>query len=159
MISEIISQRECTKLIEMKNTKLIIEQWKDVKAILLANLCDEQTRRRLKSLVLHFVQRYSDELKSWNGDVSVFKNSASLVEEHLLQDRISEEKEVLPLYLIRGIGRTRAWELQNIGITNVSELVKFGPSEIAQKVNVSITLAKNWIIQGKKLIYGEIQIT
>lgn len=157
MISEIINQRESTKLIEMKNTKLIIEQWKNVKAILIANLCDEQTRRRLKSLVLHFVQRYSEELKSWNGDISVFKNSASLIEEHLLQERISEEKETLPLYLIRGIGKTRAWELQNIGITNVSELVKFGPAEIAQKLTVSIPLAKNWIIQGKKLLYGEIQ--
>ena len=157
MISEIINQRECAKLIEMKNTKLIIEQWKNVKAILMANLSDEQSRRKLKSLLMHFVQRYSEKLKLWDGDMSVFRNSTSLVEEHLLQKHIIEEKETLPLNLIRGIGKTRAWELQNIGITNISDLVKFGPSEIAQQLNINISLAKNWIIQGKKLLYGEIK--
>lgn len=158
MISEIISQRESAKLIEMKNIKLIIEQWKDVKVILMANLYDEKTRRRLKALVLHFVQHYAQELKTFKGDIGVFKeDTQSLVEEHLLQKTASKEKEVLPLYLIRGIGKTRTWELQNIGITNINDLVKVDASKIASKMNVGVSLVKNWITQGKRLLSEELQ--
>jgi cellulose biosynthesis protein BcsQ len=95
MISEIVRQQESAKLIEMKNVKLIIEQWKDVKIILIANLYDEQTRRRLKALVLHFVQLYAKELKNFRGDIKAFEGAKSLVEEHLLQKSTSLKKETI----------------------------------------------------------------
>jgi hypothetical protein len=160
MISEIIRQRESAKLIEMKNVKLIIEQWKDVKAILIANLYDEQTRRRLKALVLHFVQKYEKELKNFRGDIKAFKGAKSLVEEHLLQKStgIRDETIMLPLNLIRGIGITRTWELQKLGITSVNDLVKSNGKEIATKIGVGVSLVNNWINQGQRLISEETQL-
>jgi hypothetical protein len=144
----------------MKNTKLIIDQWKNVKVILIANLCDEQTQRRLKALVLHFVQQYEQELKDFKGDIRIFTGAKSLVEEHLLQKPPSEKKEaiVLPLYLIRGIGITRTWEFQKLGITSINELVKADVSKVARKVNVGDTLVENWIEQGKKLLNQDLKM-
>ncbi|MFX0126453.1 MAG: hypothetical protein ACFFAE_22740, partial [Candidatus Hodarchaeota archaeon] len=152
MISELVNRQETTKLIEMHGVKIIIEQWKNVKVILLTNLYEESTRRRIKALTRHFVQRYSNELAKFLGNIQPFEDAYSLVEEHFLQKAPVEKEETLPLSLIRGIGKSRAWELQNIGIFSINHLIKSDAVSVANKVNLNISVVENWISQAKKLL-------
>jgi len=154
IISEIIQQRDSAKLIEMRNMKLIIEQWKGVKAILMTNIYSDTTRRKLKGFIRHFVQKHGNELSRFLGDISPFEDTNKLIEEHLLE-RKEERKEMraLPLFLVRGIGKSRAWKLQtDHGIMSINDLVGADVAEIATAMNVSVTVVENWVEQGRNLL-------
>ncbi|MFX1512588.1 MAG: AAA family ATPase [Promethearchaeota archaeon] len=152
MISEIVSRRESAKLIEMRGVKVLIEQWKDIRVILLANFYDESTRRRIKALVRHFARKYAVELGNFLGNIQPFETAGILVEEHLLQRVPPKEREVLPLFMIRGIGKSRAWELQKQGIFSINDLVKADADIVSSIMNVDVAVIEGWIAQGNNLL-------
>ena len=65
MIGEIIDKQDKTKLIEMQKVKLIIEDWRDYKFILLSSSYEEKFRENLKMFARTFMNKYPEEIKKF----------------------------------------------------------------------------------------------
>ena len=65
MIGQIIDRQDETKLIEMKKVKLIIEDWRNYKIILLTSLYEEYLRESVKKFGRAFMNKYASEIDTF----------------------------------------------------------------------------------------------
>ena len=79
--------------------------------------------------------------------------------EKTLFDTIAESHRTSELTEIKGIGSKRALELEDAGITTISDLAKRSPQHLAEKTGIPITQISNWIIEANKLTKRTIKIT
>ena len=70
MIGEIIDKQDKTKLIELQKVKLIIEDWRDYKFILLSSTYEETFRESIKMFARTFMNKYPEEIKKF-ADLSI----------------------------------------------------------------------------------------
>ncbi|MFW9905781.1 MAG: hypothetical protein ACFFFH_15720 [Candidatus Thorarchaeota archaeon] len=84
MIGEIIDRQDKTKLIELQKVKLIIEDWRDFKFILLSSSYEETFREDLKMFARTFMNKYPEEIKKFT-ELSIspkFEGANELLEKH-----------------------------------------------------------------------------
>jgi cellulose biosynthesis protein BcsQ len=84
MIGEIIDRQDKTKLIELQKVKLIIEDWRDFKFILLSSSYEETFRESLKMFARTFMNKYPEEIKKF-AELSIsptFEGANELLKKH-----------------------------------------------------------------------------
>ena len=84
MIGEIIDRQDKTKLIELQKVKLIIEDWRDFKFILLSSSYEETFRESLKMFARTFMNKYPEEIKKF-AELSIsptFEGTNELLKKH-----------------------------------------------------------------------------
>lgn len=157
MISELLEKQESARLIEMRNVKLIIEPWKTIKAILFTNVYEEKTRRKLQGFVRHFERKHAQDLTDFIGDTGPFEEGTEeLIRHYFIEETKPEElKRRLPLFLVRGIGKSISCNLQKVDVFSVQELVDTDPAELSAKVKVKINIVEDWQAQGRRILEEE----
>ena len=87
MIGEIIDRQDETKLIEMKKVKLIIEDWRNYKIILLTSLYEEYLRESVKKFGRAFMNKYASEIDAFEkiSVVPQFSNTKEFVSRFFIE--------------------------------------------------------------------------
>ena len=69
-----------------------------------------------------------------------------------LQERLSDDRDPIPLEEISGIGPTYAGRLRDAGVLSVSRLAELDPDRVADIARVSAARAKDWIEQANRMV-------
>ena len=89
MVGEIIDRQDETKLIEMKKVKMIIEDWRNYKIILLTSLYEEHLRESIKKFGRAFMNKYASEIEKFE-TISLapqFSNTKEFVSKYFNENR------------------------------------------------------------------------
>jgi len=68
------------------------------------------------------------------------------------KNETKEDKTILNLTQVPGIGEKRAQQLKNVGIDSIEKLAKADPEEISKRLRVTEKLASKWIADAKQIL-------
>ncbi len=69
-----------------------------------------------------------------------------------LHERLSDDRDPIPLEEVSGIGPTFAGRLRDAGVVSVSQLAELDPDRVADVARVSPTRAIDWIEQARRMV-------
>lgn len=89
MIGEIIDRQDEARMIELKKVKMIIEDWRNYKFILLTSSYEDYLRENLKKFGRSFINKYTAEIKQFE-DISMsptFDNVEEILTKYFTKNR------------------------------------------------------------------------